>query len=74
MNTKHSTLNLTRRTFFKDCGVGTGKIALASLLAGGTNATVSGADDSLAGHVRPHHCANDRHHGHLPNRWDGIKT
>ncbi len=55
MNTKHSTLNLTRRNFFKDCGVGTGKIALASLLAGGTNAGVSGADVSLAGHVRPHH-------------------
>ena len=55
MNTKHSTLNLTRRNFFKDCGVGTGKIALASLLAGGTNAGVSRADDSFAGHVRPHH-------------------
>jgi len=27
--------NITRRHFFEDCGIGTGKIALASLLAGG---------------------------------------
>ena len=39
----------TRRHFFRDCGVGLGKVALASLLAGGTStpcaAAVSGARD-----------------------------
>ena len=34
---------LTRRQFFQECGIGVGKIALASLLAGGLR-TVSAAE------------------------------
>ncbi len=43
----------TRRHFFQDCGVGVGKIALASLLAGGTGAMRSksllGSTDTVGG-------------------------
>ena len=35
MNCLESKLSLTRRHFFQDCGVGVGKLALASLLTGG---------------------------------------
>ena len=48
-------LEVTRRHFFKDCGIGVGKIALAGLLAGtfrGT-ATAKPVADPLA--VRPPH-------------------
>ncbi len=38
-------LNQTRRHFFQDCGVGVGKIALASLLAGSTTAARAGGDE-----------------------------
>ena len=48
----HSELR-TRRHFFQDCGVGVGKIALASLLAGGTGAMRSknllGSTDTVGG-------------------------
>ena len=33
MNTAMNTLDITRRHFFRDCGIGVGKIALAGLLA-----------------------------------------
>ena len=37
----------TRRHFFRDCGVGIGKIALASLLAGGfSNSTLGTTQDT----------------------------
>jgi hypothetical protein len=35
LNDRHMTLTQTRRHFFKDCALGVGKIALASLLGGG---------------------------------------
>src|SRR5579885_1118626 len=34
MSLSSHALNITRRHFFRDCGVGVGKIALASLLTG----------------------------------------
>lgn len=40
--------NLSRRQFFSDCGVGVGKIALASLLCGGR---AVGADPAMRPHV-----------------------
>jgi len=51
-------LQLTRRTFLSDCGVGTGKLALASLLGSRLSekqaiAEVDGTN--LAGNVQPHH-------------------
>jgi len=48
---------LTRRHFFADCGIGLGKIALASLLAGGTAQRVmaSASDNPLQ--PRPPHAA-----------------
>src|SRR4051812_42726172 len=36
-------LDITRRHFFKECGVGVGKIALASLLAGAVSPAARGA-------------------------------
>lgn len=39
---------VTRRHFYRECGVGLGKIALASLLAGSTRALGSGLADPLA--------------------------
>jgi uncharacterized protein (DUF1501 family) len=57
MHTSHETQGFetmpqaTRRQFFQDCGVGVGKIALASLLAG-TYSRSAGADSS-AGPGRP---------------------
>jgi len=51
-------LQLTRRTFLSNCGVGTGKFALASLLGGSlasqqASAHVDGKE--LPGNVQPHH-------------------
>ena len=43
--------NITRRHFFQDCGIGTGKIALASLLA-----------DSASGAARSPNAASASHH------------
>ena len=45
---------LTRRWFFRDCGVGLGSIALQSLLGGARAATPPGSADSLAPR-RPHY-------------------
>ena len=52
---EHDLLAVTRRHFFRDCGVGVGKIALASLLTGTFAARASAARGSgpLAPH-RPH--------------------
>jgi Protein of unknown function (DUF1501) len=46
---------ITRRHFYRDCGVGLGKIALASLLAGSRPARAGGIADPLA--PRPPHFA-----------------
>ena len=51
-------LQLTRRTFLSDCGVGTGKLALASLLGSGLAGKQAIAEvdgTNLAGNVQPHH-------------------
>lgn len=45
--------SITRRHFFEECGVGVGKIALASMLAG--SATARAQD------LRPHHSAKAKH-------------
>ena len=55
MNPISPQLGLTRRTFLQDCGVGTGKMALASLLAASTSAKASAPETHLPGHVKPHH-------------------
>ena len=39
---------ITRRHFFEQCGVGVGKIALASMLAGGSRAFAAGSATSQA--------------------------
>ena len=46
-------LEVTRRHFFSQCGVGVGKIALASLLANGAARAVAGADRLPGGSVAP---------------------
>ena len=46
-----NTPNITRRHFFQDCGIGTGKIALASLLV-----------DSAYGAARSPNAASASHH------------
>ena len=43
MNTNDPLLGITRRHFFRDCGVGVGKIALASLLTGAVRAGLAQA-------------------------------
>ena len=48
-------LQLTRRTFLRDCGVGTGKVALASLLSDAVYASDKKQGSGLAGHVKTHH-------------------
>ncbi len=56
--TNNPLLQLTRRTFLQDCGVGTGKVALASLLSTSTYAKKSWAEGqgkTLSGQVKPHH-------------------
>ncbi|TWU24254.1 hypothetical protein Pla52o_21800 [Novipirellula galeiformis] len=46
----------TRRHFFQDCGVGLGKMALASLIAGGASDAFAGPDvQSQSSAVRPTH-------------------
>src|SRR5690348_12821247 len=40
-------LQMTRRHFFRDCGIGVGKIALASLLTGALGKSASAAATSL---------------------------
>jgi hypothetical protein len=48
-------LNITRRHFFRECGVGVGKIALASLLTGtlGRGAFASAASSSASNPLAP---------------------
>jgi uncharacterized protein (DUF1501 family) len=48
-------LDVTRRHFFRDCGIGVGKIALASLLAGSASKVRAGADPNApkAPHFAP---------------------
>src|SRR5688500_5748196 len=43
----HHALSVTRRHFFQDCGVGLGKMALASLLAGATGQKVWAAPQAV---------------------------
>ena len=47
-----TTSSLSRRHFLGECGVGTGKIALASLLAG--RSSLAAKERPRPGHVRPH--------------------
>ena len=50
-----SPLDVTRRHFFRDCGIGVGKLALASLLAGAASKARAGADPNApkAPHFAP---------------------
>ncbi|MDB5298962.1 MAG: hypothetical protein JWO87_625, partial [Phycisphaerales bacterium] len=64
-------LGITRRHFFRECGVGVGKIALASLLTGslargtrGESSLASAAADPLAPHP-PHYCGKAKSVIHL---------
>jgi hypothetical protein len=52
MNDSLATLLQTRRHFFRDCGVGVGKIALGTLLAG--NALRAASANPMAP-KKPHH-------------------
>ena len=45
----------TRRQLFQDCGIGVGKLALASLLAGGVRSAAASTDDSLGTIKTLHH-------------------
>jgi hypothetical protein len=49
----HPLSQITRRHFFHDCAVGTGKIALASLLAESARGADSGPNVAAAPHARP---------------------
>ena len=49
----HPSSPITRRHFFHDCAVGTGKIALASLLAESARGAASGPNVATAPHARP---------------------
>ncbi|HSU65854.1 MAG TPA: DUF1501 domain-containing protein [Tepidisphaeraceae bacterium] len=49
MNSREQLLGITRRHFFRDCGVGVGKIALATLLSGAASRSVLGSSTSGAG-------------------------
>ena len=46
--------NITRRHFFQDCGVGVGKIALASLIADGAMGRLTAAGSGMRSGL-PHH-------------------
>ena len=49
--------NITRRHFFQDCGIGVGKVALASLLADSLSGSAAASDKTLSHGVlsAPHH-------------------
>ncbi len=49
----HPSSQITRRHFFHDCAVGTGKIALASLLAESARGAAGGPNVAAAPHARP---------------------
>ncbi len=49
----HPSSQISRRHFFHDCAVGTGKIALASLLAESARGAASGPNVAAAPHARP---------------------
>ncbi len=54
--TQQRLLQITRRHFFRDCGVGVGKIALASLLSNGASRAAFGAAaPSVMSPRMPHH-------------------
>ncbi|HEV3256871.1 MAG TPA: DUF1501 domain-containing protein, partial [Gemmataceae bacterium] len=58
-------LNITRRHFFRECGVGVGKIALASLLTGAVaRRTMAGTANALAA-KSPHFAPKAKHVIHL---------
>ena len=48
-----NTTNITRRHFFQDCGIGTGKIALASLLAESAYGSSKSPNVAAAPHSQP---------------------
>ena len=49
MHKHFSLLDVTRRHFFSDCGIGVGKMALASLLTGSvSNQATAGQAESIA--------------------------
>ena len=48
-----NTYNITRRHFFQDCAVGTGKIALASLLAESAYGVTQSPNVAAATHFQP---------------------
>lgn len=54
-NTTGDLLKVTRRHFFRECGVGVGKIALASLLADATARGASAAGPEALAPKQPHH-------------------
>jgi uncharacterized protein (DUF1501 family) len=60
-------LDITRRHFFKDCGVGVGKMALASLLASGAARTAAASipDERSMQARQPHHPAKAKAVIHL---------
>src|SRR6266446_4665403 len=62
--TQQPLLNLTRRHFFRDCGVGVGKIALASLLTNAFSAHAEPGANPLAP-KKPHFAAKAKAVIHL---------
>src|SRR5688500_2724681 len=60
-------LNITRRHFFRECGVGVGKIALASLLTGSLRASAAGqpAMRNPLAPKQPHYTPKAKHVLHL---------
>jgi hypothetical protein len=51
---QNPSVNITRRHFFQDCGVGLGKLALAGLLAEGAQRTASAANRDPLSVKQPH--------------------
>jgi uncharacterized protein (DUF1501 family) len=63
--TEHDLLAITRRHFFRDCGVGVGKIALASLLTGAFATRAAAARRTPLAPQRPHFAPRARRVIHL---------
>jgi len=63
--TRQHLLSITRRHFFRECGVGVGKIALASLLTGGLARRAGAAGANLLAVKSPHFTPKAKHVIHL---------